>query len=322
MRKLILLSLLLLFIQLLNAHPGIGIVLDSKGNIFYTDLKQVWMISADGNKSKVVMNVHTHELHIDKDDVLYGEHLWYNGEKQDTWGHYVWRRTPDGTVETIKGPLPGFLEDYSFIRDAKENMYWVERFKVSRFKKKTPQRTTTIGEGKFRNIRWMSATPEGTLFFMDLDRLYKLEAGKFTLLADKLNESTSVFSIVGDTHNAYGIWTDAEHNIYVALFAGQRVKKITPDGKVSTVLHSPAPWGPTNGLFDKDGNLWILEYTIKGDAQVRKIDGKKLGKKVSYKATFTNDVLTAMVVMSFGFFILYYVVHHSFPPSQKANVDS
>jgi len=30
------------------AHPGIGIVKDSKGNIFYTDLKQVWKISPDG----------------------------------------------------------------------------------------------------------------------------------------------------------------------------------------------------------------------------------------------------------------------------------
>lgn len=30
------------------AHPGIGIVMDSKGNVFYTDLKQVWKISPDG----------------------------------------------------------------------------------------------------------------------------------------------------------------------------------------------------------------------------------------------------------------------------------
>ena len=30
------------------AHPGIGIVADSRGNIFYTDLKQVWRIAPDG----------------------------------------------------------------------------------------------------------------------------------------------------------------------------------------------------------------------------------------------------------------------------------
>lgn len=30
------------------AHPGIGIVMDSKGNVFYTDLKQVWKIDPLG----------------------------------------------------------------------------------------------------------------------------------------------------------------------------------------------------------------------------------------------------------------------------------
>ena len=72
------------------AHPGIGIVKDSKGNIYYTDLENVWKISLDGNKSKVVSNVHTHELYMDERGNLYGEHLWYNGESQNTWGHYDW----------------------------------------------------------------------------------------------------------------------------------------------------------------------------------------------------------------------------------------
>ncbi|MBS1544887.1 MAG: hypothetical protein JST14_14725 [Bacteroidetes bacterium] len=31
----------LLLLQLAHAHPGIGIVQDSRGNIYYTDLKQV-----------------------------------------------------------------------------------------------------------------------------------------------------------------------------------------------------------------------------------------------------------------------------------------
>jgi len=42
------------------AHPGIGIVKDSRGNIYYTDLSRVWKIGADGKKSAVVNNVHTH----------------------------------------------------------------------------------------------------------------------------------------------------------------------------------------------------------------------------------------------------------------------
>jgi streptogramin lyase len=37
----------------LRAHPGVGIVMDSKGNVFYTDLKQVWKIGRNGNVTTV-----------------------------------------------------------------------------------------------------------------------------------------------------------------------------------------------------------------------------------------------------------------------------
>ncbi|HUR12084.1 MAG TPA: hypothetical protein VM012_11970 [Flavitalea sp.] len=273
--------ILLCFSNFSIGHPGIGIVQDSKGNVYYTDLTQVWKISRDGNKKVVVPNVHTHELYIDHNDNLYGEHVWYNGERADTWGHYVWKKTPDDKIEKIKGPLPGFLEDYSFIRDSAGNMYWVEKFTVSRFKKRSASGTETIGEGRFRNIRWMSSTRSGVLYFMDIDRLYKLKEGKFALLADHLNESTSPFKIIGEIHNAYGIWTDASENIYVALHGGQRIKKITPTGIITTFLSSPSPWSPTNGLFDKDGNLYLLEYTLKGDARVRMIRKNDFIKNVA-----------------------------------------
>jgi len=42
------------------AHPGVGIVVDSRGNVFYTDLEQVWMIDRAGRRSVTVPNVHSH----------------------------------------------------------------------------------------------------------------------------------------------------------------------------------------------------------------------------------------------------------------------
>ena len=74
-------SILLLVTISSFAHPGIGIVMDSKGNVYYTDLTQVFKIDINGKKTVVVKNVHTHELYIDKSDNLFGEHLWYGGEQ-------------------------------------------------------------------------------------------------------------------------------------------------------------------------------------------------------------------------------------------------
>jgi hypothetical protein len=61
------------------AHPGVGIVKDSKGNIYYTDLKQVWKIT-NGKRAVVVPDVHTHELYIDVNDNLFGEGGYYDDQ--------------------------------------------------------------------------------------------------------------------------------------------------------------------------------------------------------------------------------------------------
>lgn len=118
-----------------KAHPGVGIVKDSKGNIYYTDLEQVWKIAKNGSRSVAVKNVHTHELFIDASDNLFGEDKWYNGEKLNTWGYFVWCLKNNGTLDTIIKPSPGFLTNYSFVRDAAGNMYLADQAATSQIKK-------------------------------------------------------------------------------------------------------------------------------------------------------------------------------------------
>jgi len=83
-----------------SAHPSIAIVKDSKGNIYYSDLGQVWKIGG-GKKSIAVANVHTHELFIDVNDNLVGEHLWYDGDASGKFYHYLWRLEKNGKLDTI-----------------------------------------------------------------------------------------------------------------------------------------------------------------------------------------------------------------------------
>lgn len=56
-----------------TAHPGVGIVCDRVGNIFYTDLKNVYKIAQNGERTIAVAHVHTHELAPDLADNLYGD---------------------------------------------------------------------------------------------------------------------------------------------------------------------------------------------------------------------------------------------------------
>lgn len=112
------------------AHPGWGIVVDNRGNVFYTDLKQVWKVEPAGGKTVAVPHVHTHELYLDATDSLYGEHLWYQaaGER---WFHRVWRLAPDGNLTDLV-PSTDLTErwkrgdppDFGFVRDSRGNVYW------------------------------------------------------------------------------------------------------------------------------------------------------------------------------------------------------
>jgi len=288
------LLLALLLIPVLSiAHPGIGIVKDSKGNVYYTDLKDVWKIDKSGNKTIAVHNVHTHELYMDDKDELYGEHLWYNGERINTWGHYTWCLRRNGKLDTIVSPTEGFLQNYSFVRDGKGNMYWVERFMTSGFKKKTPDGIiTTIAEGKFGDIRWSHCTKDGVWYFVDGDKLYKLTPdGKFTLLVSSIiNEKKGVG--ISRRHNVFGIWTDKSDDIYIAIQSDKKVIRITPQGKIQVVAYSISPWSPTGGLFDNEGNLWLLEYSQTNEARARKISTEELqARPQKTKPVLMNHVL-------------------------------
>ena len=105
------------------AHPGVGIVMDSKGNVFYTDLKHIWKIDKQGKLAIAVRYVHSHELYMDENDNLFGEHVWYEGEASNKWGHYLWRLSSAGAFEKLIPPTEGFPESYSFVRDIHGHMY-------------------------------------------------------------------------------------------------------------------------------------------------------------------------------------------------------
>src|SRR5262245_16007507 len=219
MKKLLGLLVLLATGAAAPAHPGVGIVQDGRGNVFFTDLKQVWKIAPDGTKSVAVPNVHTHELCLDADDNLYGEHLWYEGDATKKWGHRVWCRKPDGTVVDEIAAREGFLNDDSFVRDRAGHRYWADRGAPTVIKKRSPDgRITTHAAAEFRDVRWMTATPDGTLYLIDGGDLRRVAPdGKVTTVAARLSEHTPGPACAADRHYQMGLWTDAQGSVYVAV---------------------------------------------------------------------------------------------------------
>jgi streptogramin lyase len=256
------------------AHPGVGIVQDSAGNVYYTDLKQVWKIGPDGQKSVAVPNVHTHELCLDAEDNLYGEHLWYEGDATKKWGHRVWRLAKGGAVSDVIPAREGFLNDYSFVRDRAGHMYWTDINDKRVIRKRSPDgKIVTYARADFRDPGWMTATAEGTLFLIDDGDLRRVTSdGKVTTVAARLSSHDPPPASVSERHYQMGLWLDDKGNVYVAVARERLVLKVQPDGATSVAAQSPDGWSPSGGMFARDGALWLLEYDASNAVRARRVE--------------------------------------------------
>ena len=276
MNRLVLLFFCFIFSSVdLGAHPGVGIVMDSKGNVFYTDLSHVWKISKNGELSIAVQNVHTHELYIDEDDNLYGEHEWYEGEATDKWGNYVWCLGNDGIFEKTIQDVEGFLDNNTLVRDNENSTYWAEKTGGHELLIKQTSRgeRIVVTEHSFTDIRWMYFSKhDNNLYVVDHLKIKKVTLeGDVSVVSDDLKESRILPGGVQDRHYIFGIWSDQKMNLYVAVYGAGKVKKISPDGEITTFFKSNTFWAPTGGLIAPDGTQWIMEFSKRNRTRVRKI---------------------------------------------------
>ncbi len=282
----------------LFAHPGVGIVMDKNGNLFYTDLTHVWMIKPDGSKSIAVPNVHTHELYIDKEGKLYGEHLWYNGEQLNTWGHYFWCRLANGEVKKVKDSTAGFPEWYSFTRDGNGNMYYVENeIPVNWWKIDTAGHRILLGSKSFSNVGRLHVSAKGDLYFNKGADLYWVPVGDSIQLFYKNAANASAHSIM---HT----WSDDRKNIYIAT--GNEIKKIDNSKFMISIYKSAGTWKPASGVIAANGDFWVLEYNDKNEVRVNKVsatDRKGIVKENAFRL-YLAPVIITVGILSLLYFLL------------------
>lgn len=244
------------------AHPGIGIVEDSKGNIFYTDLEKVWKVAPDGKKTIAVPDVHTHELFLDENDNLFGEHLWYNGDQKNTWGHYAWKFSSNGNFQKVIPDSEGFLEDYSFVRDHFGRMYWADRSKECQHvvRKNKDNSEDILGDKCMNKIMWMTSTGKGELLVVDDHDLKKIDTqGKISSFGKVANEHVGAPT------------TDKHNNIYIADFSGKKVTRISPNGTRKVVFETSILWGPMALIVASNGDYVVLETSTTNQVRIERI---------------------------------------------------
>ena len=269
-------TLSVLLVGSVSAHPAWGIVVDRNNQIYFSDLETIWKIDAQGKLTvfRAGSGTHTHDLNIDGEGNIYGADNSYEPSTQRFFSA-VWKMTPAGGFSYLLAPTDDPPEGTSIWRDREGNMYHATNYPERELLvlKRTPNGNVTVLVGSRNVLReycqgapysvgGMAFGTDGALYLTDGSNLRKVTMdGQMTMLARNLALENPARSPMPESPvtRLFGIVVDAQGNTFVADYGNRRVIKVTSGGSISTVVRAEQPWAPT-GVALKDGNLYILEF--------------------------------------------------------------
>jgi len=246
-----------------SAHPGSGIVVDREGNVYFTHTgRGVGKIDPEGKLTYLGERRGGHWMCLDEDGsfsrkqpkhfqritpdrvkpaliyadggspiaVLHDGDLYYvsNDETMTPGGMQVTRQSPSGEISIF--PLDG--------------------------------KRTTANLG----ITGLAPAPDGSLYIAQPNAVLKLTMdGTFTSIASAIDLKDCDVDYPDNNPSALlpslrGLAVAEDGTVFAAGVGCHAVVKISPRGKVETILKAERPWSPT-GVAVHRGNVYVLEYT-------------------------------------------------------------
>jgi hypothetical protein len=226
--------------------------------------------------------------------------------------HCIRKITPAGMVTTFAGDTAsGYVDGIghaarfyavtALVTDVNDNIYATEQGNL-RIRKITPDGTvsTYAGDGTYGHTNGPKASANfGAMAGITIDKLGNLYVSQYypdyrirkitpggivSTLAG--GDTAGYVDAVGDAarfQTPYGLTTDANNNVYVADGYNYRIRKIAPDGTVTTLAGNGASFsidgsllqasfsGPVFLTTDSQGNMYVTDGNSSLNASIRKI---------------------------------------------------
>ena len=239
----------------LLAHTGSGIAVDRFGQVYFLDTGSgLWKIDRQGKLARISGTMF-HWLTVDAND------------------RFANSRLPSGSLGDILrvGLEPTLLlsSDFPIAIGEDENLYYPSGPPGGlRIMRLMPSGATSVlttlpatARGPLPHLNGIAAGPDCSLYYTENNAIRRITAeGRVSTVAT-IRALVGGPSIPGTDQHPYlrGLAVDARGVMYVADNGDARVLKITPNGKVTTLLQLESPWSPTAvALFGND--LYVLEF--------------------------------------------------------------
>lgn len=292
-----------------GAHPGAGIAVDGHGQIYFVqggsrDHNRIMKIDAAGQLTTFVEGAlgktlsNPHHLLLDKEGNLYSV-----GDRDSQ----VLKVTPNGKT-TVVYPVGDSIEKIigrggdPFTIDAQSNIYCVkyEQFKQTQILRISPagQQTNLAGgewgyadgngsQAKFRDLHGAAFAwaADGTLLTTDNGTFVRRITAEGTVTTVAGGEEAGFVNGPGKEarfNGAMGLAVDLKGSVYVADTRNRRIRKVTPNGDVSTLAGTgdrgsadgPAETAsfsdPAGVAVGREGTVYVLDHDRRA-LRVRKI---------------------------------------------------
>lgn len=249
------------------AHPAWGIQMNRQGELYFADVQRdrIWLINNRGSLIPVLLGKHSHDLWLDQNDSVFGEHLTYEPASQQ-WRSTRWQLSINEQLTEMGAPPVAGL---SLLHDAVGNFFVVEKTDEQlRLLKRAPDGVMTFVAGgprgyadgpgaaaRFSLIEAMVLGHDGALYLRDQACIRRVSpSGEVTTLGG--NPLAGLAR--GQQPRILGLTTDAQNNVLVADTEQHTVRKINPAGRVESLFETGWFWQPT-GVTSVNGDVYILE---------------------------------------------------------------
>jgi len=290
----------MLFVARALAHPGSGIVVNAKGDVFFIHTgRGVCKIDTQGKLTYIHKDTGGHWMALDA-----------GGRFSTQFPRLFQRVTPPDLKPAVLfasggGPLvvnrdgnlyygsgfpggddtaPGFHTVTRLSPDGKRTLF-------------APQLKLTLAELN-EGVMGLAAGSDGVLFVACPNAILRVTMeGIVTTFVHPVVVKDREDDLAKDSHTRAfhspylrGLDVTEDGTVYAAVTGCRWVVKVTPEGKVKTVLKAERPWTPT-GVAVRDKDVFVLEYVHSDNPKEWAPRVRKLGPdgKITILATPSRD---------------------------------